>query len=211
MSSDALRVDHLVWCVPELDLGISILERLTHVRAAPGGRHPGVGTHNALASLGPRSYVEIIAPDPEAENYRRPRVFRLDEIDRPALVTWSAPSNSLHELAGLAFNDGQQLGVAHSMSRRRPDGVELRWTMTDPYEEVDHGLVPFLIDWGDTPHPGVSAPAGLSLLQLEAWHPQPDDVNIKLARLGLDLRAEFADEPRLVAVLESPAGRVELC
>ena len=82
--------------------------------------------------------------------------------------------------------------------------------MTDPYEVVDHGLVPFLIDWGAAPHPGETAPEGLSLLDLKAWHPAPDEVNAKLSRMNLGLHAEYADEPRLLAVLESPAGRVAL-
>ena len=211
MSKGGSHVDHLVWCVPDLDSGISTLEGMTGVRAAPGGSHPGVGTHNALLSLGARSYIEIIAPDPAQDAHRSPRVFRLDEIDKPTLVTWSAASASLRDLAGVSFDDGQRLGEARSMSRLRPDGIELHWTMTDPYAEVDQGLVPFLIDWADSPHPGESAPTGLSLLALEAWHPQPDAVNVKLSRLGIDLRAGFSDEPRLVALLESPAGRVALC
>ena len=210
MSKDGLHVDHLVWCVPDLDAGTAALEELTGVRATPGGRHPGVGTHNALLSLGPRSYIEIIAPDPEQDDYRTPRVFRLDHIAKPTLVTWSAPSASLAELAGVSFDDGQRLGEAHSMSRLRPDGIELSWTMTDPYAEIDHGIVPFLIDWADSPHPGETAPAGVSLLALEARHPEANEVNNKLSRLGIDLQVESGSEPGLVAVLDSPRGRVNL-
>ena len=88
MSNGGSRVDHLVWCVPDLDAGIRALEAMTGVKAVAGGRHPGVGTHNALLSLGDTaSYIEIIAPDPGQDEYRRPRVFRLDEIDSPTLVT----------------------------------------------------------------------------------------------------------------------------
>ena len=82
--------------------------------------------------------------------------------------------------------------------------------MTDPYVEVDQGLVPFLIDWGDTPHPGDSAPQGVSIVDLKAWHPAPGKVSDKLSRLGIDLRIEPAAVPKLVAELDSPAGRVTL-
>ena len=210
MNSAVAGVDHLVWCVPDLDAGISTLETLTGVRAITGGRHPGVGTHNALLSLGPRSYIEIIAPDPAQEDYRSPRVFRLDSIVQPTLVTWSAASASLRDLAGIEFDDGQRLGEARSMSRLRPDGVELSWTMTDPYAEVDEGLVPFLIDWGNSPHPGASAPTGVSLIELRMQHPEPDDVAVKLSTLGINQKVEAAEKPGLVAVLDSPAGRVEV-
>ena len=205
-----MHVDHLVWCVPDLDGGIDALEALTGVRAIPGGRHPGVGTCNALLSLGARSYLEIIAPDVEQADYRRPRVFRLDEINEPTLVTWAAAATLPGDVAGLEFEDGQRLGGMRSLSRRRPDGVELSWSMTDPYEETDQGIVPFLIDWGETPHPGESAPQGVSLVELNAWHPEPAAVLDKLSRLGIGLQVGNADRARLVAILDTPAGRVEL-
>lgn len=212
LSSDELPgvVDHLVWCVPELNAGISAFEDLTGVRAAIGGSHPGIGTHNALVSLGPRTYLEIIAPDPAQQQYRRPRVFRLDDIDRPTLVTWAAASARVAELAGTAFGDGQHLGDSRTLSRMRPDGVLLHWTMTDPYVEIDGGIVPFLINWGDTPHPGEGAPLGVSIRELRAWHPDSEGVSGKLAKLDIELRVEVAGAPRLAAILDSPAGRVEL-
>jgi hypothetical protein len=210
LSNRSARVDHLVWCVPELQAGIAELEHLTGVTAVAGGSHPGVGTHNALVSLGPRMYLEIIAPDPLQDEYRSPRVFRLDEIRESTLVTWAATTDMLADLAATRFSDGQRLGDRRSLSRVRPDGIELKWTMTDPYTEIDHGIVPFLIDWGETPHPGDSAPPGISLVELRAWHPDPDAVLDKLARLGIDMPVEAGARPRLVAVLDTPTGRVDL-
>src|SRR6185295_9539157 len=56
--------DHVLWGVPELGAGIAALAELTGVRAAPGGQHPDLGTHNAIAALGRKRFLEVLAPDP---------------------------------------------------------------------------------------------------------------------------------------------------
>ena len=59
------RVDHLVYVTPDLDRGITEIELLLGMSPTRGGRHPTWGTHNALAALGPTSYLETLAPNPE--------------------------------------------------------------------------------------------------------------------------------------------------
>ena len=58
-------LDHVVYGVSDLQLGIDAFKRVTGVKPVIGGQHVGLGTHNAIFSLGNETYFEIIAPDPE--------------------------------------------------------------------------------------------------------------------------------------------------
>ena len=94
------------------------------------------------------------------------------------------------------------------MRRRRPDGVELVWTLTRGGPAAG-GLVPFLIDWGDAPHPAATAPTGCRLTALAGRHPRPAEVQAALAALGLALPVEEGPAA-LLATLDTPNGVVRL-
>ena len=207
---DLSAVDHLVYAAPDLDSAVARIERLLGVRATAGGSHPGMGTRNALISLGPATYLEIIAPDPAQADYRRPRVFRIDELDAPRLVTWAAKSDDIDRLATTKLDGGARLGAAMAGSRETPDGSRLAWQLTDPYQVIADGVVPFFIDWGDTPHPAGSASSRATLVELRAEHPDPERIRRMFAALGLDVAVTEAAEPALSAIIDSPRGRVEL-
>ena len=93
---------------------------------------------------------------------------------------------------------------------RLEDGVVLSWRLTDPFTVLANGIVPFFIDWGQTPHPAQSAAQGSNLADLRAEHPGPKPVQEMLNRLALDLRVYAGSRPALIATITSPQGRVEL-
>jgi hypothetical protein len=204
------QVDHLVYATPDLQMGIDTAEKLFGVRATPGGQHPGQGTRNALVALGPASYLEIIGPDPDQPKPAGPRRFGIDDIKAPHLLTWVAKGKSLDSLAAGAKAHGVDLGAVIPGSRKRPDGVVLSWTYTDPRVVLADRLVPYLIDWGSSPHPSATAAKGVTLVSLRAEHPDADRVQAMLKQLGLDLAVARGPRPSLVATFDSPKGRVEL-
>jgi hypothetical protein len=204
------RVDHLVYATTDLDRGISEIERLLGVRAIPGGRHAAWGTRNALASLGIRCYLEIIAPDPEFTTGAAGRPFGLEGLGASRLVTWVANGSGLEQVRAAAAERGVVLGNVLSGERQRPDGTLLRWTLTDPRQVVADGIVPFFIDWGQSPHPALVSPQGATLVSLRAEHPEPDRVCGLLRVLGLELSVEAGPVPALVAEIDCPQGRVVL-
>ena len=204
-------IDHIVFATPDIDGTVDELAKRLGVLATAGGRHPGIGTRNALLGLGGGAYLEIIGVDREAD--ARPdgaRPFGLDHIGEPRLATWAAGATGIEECAARAREAGYDPGPVQPMSRRRPDGVELQWRLTPPSAEaVD--LVPFRIDWGDgVAHPSTTSAGGCRLVRFSGEHPEPEAVVAALTALGVELDVKPAATPALLAVIEGPAGAVEL-
>ncbi len=204
------QVDHMVYATPDLQLGIDTAEKLFGIKAAPGGQHPGLGTRNALIAIGPASYLEIIGPDPGQPRPAGGRRFGIDELEAPHLLTWVAKGKSLQTFAAAAKTHGVDLGAVIPGSRKRPDGVVLAWTYTDPQVVLADRLIPYFIDWGSSPHPSATAAKGLTLIGLRAEHPDAVRVQAMLKQLGLDLAVTRGPKPSLIATFDSPKGKVEL-
>ena len=185
-------LDHLVYLVPDLPQAV---ERFTALGLppTPGGRHPDRGTHNALLRLGPRSYLELLAPDPRS-TVAPPRWMGIDLPGGTRISRWAASAG--------AIPSGERV---QSGSRRLPDGRTLRWSLTDPGTTPSTDVIPFLIDWGNGPHPADDLPdMGLRLHELRLYHPDPDAVNRELERMGIPQKAVRGPAPKLEAVIRGP-------
>ncbi len=202
-------IDHLVYATPDVDETVQDLARRLGVEAVPGGRHLGYGTRNALLSLG-SSYLEIIGPD---SGQRRPSSgywYGVENIGSARLVTWTARVEHIERVAAHAHVSGYSPGDVHDLFRETPDGERLSWRLTLPTMAGD-GLIPNLIEWDpDCPHPAETSPGGVELLDLLGYHPAPSKIQPMLDALRVDLEVRVGEVPRLVAVLDSPHGPVEL-
>lgn len=147
-----MEIDHVVSCVPDLDAAVSVFEKENDVVSVAGGRHEGHGTANRLVPLGP-SYIELVAvvDAPQA---------RLSEFG-----LWVASRSTLSGADSIAIRTDDLDEVCGrlalhplAMSRKTPEGDELRWRIAG-FELVSSGL-PFFIEWDIDPglHPG-RAPA----------------------------------------------------
>lgn len=202
-------VDHLLLGVPNLEAGIAWVEQKTGVKAAPGGRHPGLGTHNALLSLGRQQYLEIIAPDP-TQLMIAPQFSFLHQANEPRLLTWAAVTDDTAAIiaraqaAGFAF-DGPNAG-----SRARPDGTMLHWKTL--FLQTDFSLlIPFFIEWNAAArHPSQSSPGGCALQTFALESPHPDPLRAALRQLGIDAEVVRGEAARLTAKLTTPNGELEL-
>ena len=199
-----------MYAVAELGAGVEDLEKRLGVRASPGGKHIGLGTHNALLSLGDDQYLEVIAPDPDQPQPDRARPFGLDEYDGGRLAAWAAKESNLDAHVAASKEAGYDPGTVLDLSRDTPEGKRIEWRLTMSQTPGGNGLVPFLIDWGGTAHPATSSAKGCRLMAIRAEHPDPEPVRALLAAIGSDLQVTQAPQPGLIATLDTPRGRVEL-
>jgi len=200
------RIDHLVYAAPDLDEACAEVERRLGVAPSPGGQHIGRGTRNALVAIGTRSYLEIIAPDPEQPSPSGARWFNVDSVEGPRLVAWGASATNLTQLVADAARRGVHLGTVTSGGRKRADGVALTWEVTDPTTVLGDGIVPFFIDWKTSAHPATSATVGPAMVELRGRHPDPRRVREMLDILGVELPIERGDRAELAATFRSPNG-----
>ncbi len=201
-------IDHLVYATPNLEATVDEIARRWGVRATPGGKHAGRGTHNALISFGDGSYLELIGPDPEQPDPPGGRAFGIDTLTEPRLVTWAVKAPGIETRVAGARAAGFDPGEPQAMSRVRPSGEELSWRLTR--NGPGDWLVPFLIDWGETTHPSTTSVGGCRLLSLRAVHPRPVEIRAMLGALGEELAVEDGPAPGLVAVIDTARGTVEL-
>jgi hypothetical protein len=200
-------IDHLVYGVGDLSAGIDDLAGRLGVRAEPGGRHVGLGTHNAILTLGDRTYLEIIAPDPEQPPPPHPRPFGVDDLEQPGLVGWAVGCDDIDAAVAICRANGYDPGAVVDMERVRPAAPVLRWRLT---RGTASGPVPFLIEWGGAEHPARSGPRGMRLERLDVQRPDPAALASLLDALGLDVTVTPAPRPGLTAHLRGPQGMTTL-
>lgn len=201
-------IDHLIVFTPNLERGMDWAEHHLGVRPVMGGRHPDLGTHNALLGLGPTCYLEVMAPDPHALRPMNPAETALGRLTEPRLGTWVLRAEHIEELHARAVGIG--LGEVREGHRDNPDGTRLAWRLTDPFVFPYDGVVPFLIAWGETPHPGSRLPKVGELTGLAVEHPAAEDVEHAFDLLDVSVPVLKAGRPRLIATIETAQGLVTL-
>ena len=186
MSIPAL-LDHVVIAGPDLAALVDWFAERTGVLAAPGGAHP-TGTANALVALtvdgrrGP-PYIELIGPDPERAEPEVPATFGIHALTAPRVQAYAVHPADIEATVATARAGGYDPGDVSDLSRRTPDGTLLEWRLT---RGEDRRLdVPFLIDWGTTPQPGLSDIPTIELVSLVRTEPDPAPLREILAAFGL--------------------------
>jgi catechol 2,3-dioxygenase-like lactoylglutathione lyase family enzyme len=146
-----LRLDHVVYAVPDLDEAAIRFRERFGLDSTEGGRHERWGTANRIVPLGDQ-YLELVAAvdEPMAAE----TAFGRSVLDRAAggggWFTIAAVADDLDAVA-------TRLGIEiDSGSRTRPDGQTVRWRMAALDDPRREHWMPFFLTWdiSDELHPG---------------------------------------------------------
>jgi catechol 2,3-dioxygenase-like lactoylglutathione lyase family enzyme len=203
-----LRIDHVVFAVPDLDAAADRFRRDHGLDSAAGGRHAGWGTANRIVPLG-HDYIELIAVEDEAvaAGTRFGRAV-LERAQRGG--GWLAISVSTDDLDAVAGRLGLDVTAG---ARERPDGTEVRWRsagLEDPRREP---FLPFFISWQGAAesHPGrLRAGHGVQATGIARIDVQGDDRSLRSWLGGEDLPIRVTDAgARVISVaLATHAGQL---
>jgi hypothetical protein len=204
-------IDHIIWATPDLDACVKGFAQMTGVEPRIGGSHPGLGTRNALLSLGPKLYLEIIGPDPAqdlADTYGG--VFA--KLSAPGMFTLAARSEDLSSTRKTLAEVGLTSPAPFEMGRKLPNGDTLSWRIMAHAPRGAHGWeFPFFIDWGTVPaHPAEDSPKGCSIKRFAALAPDAVKLERAYRAVGLDIEVRRAMRPGFETVLDTPRGKVVL-
>ncbi len=161
-----MKFDHVSYAA-EPDGLAATTERLAQtlgIEPLDGGYHPQFGTRNMLLPLTGLHYVEIVEvlDHPAAAKCHFGQAVRQRSEEGGGWLGWVV---STADLTGPATRLGRQIEDGH---RRRPDGIELRWTQLSANPTTCDPQLPYIISWciDDALRPGADKPTDVRIAQL---------------------------------------------
>ena len=203
-----MDLDHLVIATHDLEKAKRRFSEATSIQPTDGGSHPGLGTRNALVSFGDRRYLEILAPDPAQKRLEAAGPSFPPE-GQEQLFHWAIRSSDLPAIAERASAVGLAPTRIFSASRAQPGEGTLEWDLMGIGGHDLAGLVPFFIDWKDTPHPCEKAPyvGPLESFSLSLPVPHPLRALLDPTPSGVQL---IEGDPAMELHFASPRGTIHL-
>lgn len=195
-----LMLDHVVLAVPDLQRASVALERRLGLRASRGGRHPSLGTENALVPVG-GAYVELVAVADAA-------VAARTAFGRSALAARSGGAR----FAGWVARAETPARGAVGMSRTTPDGRTITWRLAHAERLGDGGVLPPIITWDDAstapPFADPVHPVGrVTLDAVEIGDPEGELDGLDALEAIAGVRVERAEPAGVRAVTVLVGGR----
>ncbi len=201
------KIDHIVYCVFDLEEGIDYFENLLGIRPSIGGCHQSKGTKNALLNLGDQCYLEILAVDESNIDFNGERWMGIDLLKDPKITRWSMKSNDLCDDSNILKQYSPDLGDIIEGSRLTENGELLSWKMIAPTSFPEIELLPFMTDWSTSDmHPTDTLQEGCKLENIFLFHPNPIDIEAVLKDLDIPFKVQESKEVKIEIEIKSPTG-----
>ena len=204
-------LDHLVLGCNNLQRGKDFVEQHLGVRPQFGGVHRGRGTRNAILSLGPGCYLEVIAPDPQQERIEPWTLQDLPSIRTlatPRFIGYAVSRPDIGSFVARVRRAGMQVRGPWEQSRERSDGRIAKWKMATLADDR-HGILPFFIEWEPgSIHPSEEAPHGCRLTRFTLAAPDVQNTQEELRVLEVDAGVIRSDTTEILVTIEGRAGFV---
>ena len=200
-----MRVDHLVWYCSDLDQGALYFAERMDCEPVYGGVHPGEGTRNSLMSLAEDTYLEIVGTDPGQPATNLDTELR--QLGGSGLYHWAASGLDLEIVRQRALAAGLEGSEMVTGGRNLPSGALLNWKLFGIRNHDLGALLPFFIDWVDSPHPAKTAPRGGRLVKIEVVSPAAERLRAIYSILDLDIAVVSGPTPGFQATVASRNGR----
>jgi len=211
MKIGSRKLDHLVYCVTNLDETVQQLYDEIGVQAVIGGRHLNHGTKNALINLGDKAYLELLAIDTENKHHSGSRWMGIDLISEPKITRWAIHSDNLHRDSEILKQYNEQMGDIIGGEREKENGEVLRWEMIKPLSSPEVDILPFMIDWSASEsHP---TDGKVETCSLEALHFYDQVGQKKLAtmlEIFGEMQIQTAQEIAIKATIKGPLGSLTI-
>ena len=161
-----MRVDHVSYAAERDGLKATAqrLSKQLGVTPVDGGIHPRFGTRNIILPLAHERYVEIVEvlDHPASDKAAFGQAVRARSEAGGGWLGWVVRVDDLTEAE-------KRLGYESSEgSRRRPDGVELKWRQLGIKGLMADPQLPFYVKWDDeSVHPSVGATTDVTISGLQ--------------------------------------------
>jgi len=205
------KLDHLVYCVPDLEKAIQFFNQELGIQTLYGGQHLTQGTHNALINLGNKSYLEILAIDPSNTKVEAPRWMGIDLVKESKLTRWALDSVQLKKDSVDLKEHNEEMGVIIAGERKTSSGDMLKWKMIKPLAQPEVELIPFMVDWSDSDfHPTDKMPEMCTLKSLEFYQGSNQTYNNWFASKLKGFEIKTVGEAAIRATIHGPAGTITI-
>jgi hypothetical protein len=212
-----MRLDHLSYAAGPEGLASCVQRVGARLGAAfsDGGIHPSFGTRNFVLALEGGCYLEVVGAldHPAVDHAPFGRAVRDRAQDGGGWLAWVV---AVDDMAPVEARLARTAAAGH---RRRPDGVDLRWSQIGVNDVAADPQLPFFVQWHSpaAEHPSAGgSPVGLRRLEIAGDQQTIDDYLGTSARQPLDgIDVEWLDSAEggtgvVAAVFDTASGPVRI-